>query len=51
MNENKDTFVAFIDMCKAFDWINRNLLFYKLLKLNISGKMYNAVKSLYADTT
>ena len=26
--ENKDTFVSFVDMCKAFDWADRNLLFF-----------------------
>ena len=48
--EKKDTFVSFIDMCKAFDWVDRNLLFYKLLKYNISGKIYNAIKALYSNT-
>ena len=48
--ENKDTFVSFIDMCKAFDWVDRNLLFFKLLKYNISGKIYNAIQSLYINT-
>ena len=35
LHENKHTFVAFIDMCKAFDWIDRSLLLYKLLKTKI----------------
>ena len=48
--ENKDTFVSFIDMCKAFGWVDRNLLFFKLLKYNISRKIYNAIKSLYSNT-
>jgi hypothetical protein len=38
-------------MEKAFDWTNRNLLFYRLLELNIDGKMFNAIKSLYSETT
>ena len=50
LNDGKDTFVAFIDMCKAFDWIDRSLLLYKLLKTNISGKMYFAIKSLLVNT-
>ena len=36
--ENKSVFAAFIDMSKAFDCINRDFLFYKLLKNNIGGK-------------
>ena len=45
-----DTFPAFIDMNKAFDSINRPLLLYKLLRYNIQGKMYNAIKALYCRT-
>ena len=37
-------------MCKTFDWIDRSFLLYKLLKMNISGKFYLAVKSLLANT-
>ena len=47
---NKDTFVAFIDMQKAFDWVNRDLLWYKLLIHNISGNIYWAIRSLYNNT-
>ena len=50
MDKNKDTFVGFIDMAKAFDNVNRDLLYYKLLRLNINGKIYKAVKSLYSNT-
>ena len=41
---------AFIDMQKAFDWVNRDLLWYKLLIHNITGKIYWAVRSLYKST-
>ena len=37
---------AFIDMEKAFDWIKRQLLLYKLLELNIVGNIYKAIKAL-----
>ena len=45
LHVNKSTFVAFIDMQKAFD-----LLWYKLLINNITGKIYWAVQSLYKST-
>ena len=45
-----DTFAAFIDMNKAFDSVIRPLLLYKLLRYNIQGKMYNAIKALYCRT-
>lgn len=41
------TFVAFVDMGKAFDRVDRDLLFYKLLKLGIGGKVYNCLKDMY----
>ena len=34
-------------MQKAFDWVNRDLLFYKLLEYNIDGKIYNCIKAMY----
>ncbi len=48
---NKSTFCCFIDMEKAFDWIHRDLLLYKLLKLyNIDGKLYRSVKNFLCKT-
>ncbi len=32
------TYIAFIDMEKAFDCVDRNLLLYKLLSLGVGGK-------------
>ena len=45
-----NTFVAFIDLKKAFDFVDRRLLLYKLLKIGISGKLYFAIKSLLQST-
>ncbi len=47
MSENKDTFCSFIDMQNAFDWVNRDMLFYRLLDDNIDGNIYNCIKALY----
>ena len=46
----KHVFCAFIDIKKAFDSINRDILFYRLLSYNIDGKIFKAIKSLYKDT-
>ena len=32
-------------MKMAFDSINRDLLMYRLLEINIDGKIYNAIKA------
>ena len=45
-SQNLSTFCCFIDMKKAFDWID--LLFYKLLLYNIDGHLYHSIKSLYS---
>ena len=50
LNNGKDTFCAFIDLEKAFDWLNRDLLLHKLLSININGNMYFAIKSLLQNT-
>ena len=44
-----ETFLAFIDFQKAFDSVDRNLLFYKLSKIGISGHFYRAISSLYSN--
>ncbi len=44
------TFAAFIDLQKAFDWVDRDLLFYKVLCGNINGKIYKEIQSIYSET-
>ena len=44
-----DTFLAFIDFQKAFDSVDRHLLLFKLSKIGVVGKFYQAVSSLYAN--
>ncbi|XP_060597913.1 uncharacterized protein LOC132751716 [Ruditapes philippinarum] len=43
----QSTFAAFIDFKKAYDYINRDLLWKKLYDIGIKGKMLGAVQSLY----
>ena len=49
--EGRSLFSAFLDIKKAFDWIDRDLLNYKLLSVGINGKIYNSIKRLYQNTT
>lgn len=44
------SFVAFIDLQKAFDSVDRELLEYRLLSSGIDGNFYYAVKSLYKNS-
>ena len=50
INNDKATFAAFIDLQKAFDMVDRDLLALKLLKIGITGNFYSAVKALYEKT-
>ena len=43
----QSTFTAFVDFKKAYDFINRDKLWKRLFESGISGKMLNAIISLY----
>ena len=43
------TFVAFVDLEKAFDRVDRQLLFYKLRSMGLGGKLYQSIKGIYAN--
>ena len=49
MNKGKKLYAAIVDFSKFFDTINRNFLFYKLLKYGITGNLYKIIKSMYDD--
>ena len=40
-------YVAFIDLQKAFDSVNRTSLFLSLVKAGLSGPFLNAIKAMY----
>ena len=44
---NKSSFVAFIDLRKAYDSVNRELLRKKFQRIGISRKMIIMIKNLY----
>ena len=44
------TFVAFVDLRKAFDSVDRDLLWHRLGHYGISGKFLDLIKCLYRDT-
>ena len=47
--KGKSTFTAFIDFKKAYDSINRTLLFTKLNNIGVSGCMFKDLLSVYKD--
>ena len=48
-SENKDTSVCFVDAKKAFDTVNRECLWFKLMSIGIKGKILNAIQYLYEN--
>ena len=40
-------FACFVDLKKAFDTINRQLLLHKLMDLNIKGNFFHTLKTMY----
>ena len=45
----KWTYAAFIDYSKAYDRINRNMLFIKLSALGLKGNFYESMKDIYSN--
>ncbi len=43
------TYVAFVDFEKAFDRVDRNLLYFKLKSMGVGGKMLNMIKCIYSN--
>ena len=48
--KNKSLYIAFIDFSKAFDHVWRDGLLVKLLKLGVTGNLYNIIKAMYENT-
>ena len=42
--------VIFVDFTKAFDLVNRNILFYKLMENGFSGRVLDTLRNLYSKT-
>ena len=45
---HKRVYCAFIDYRKAFDYVNRPLLWRKLLFYDINGKFLNVIRNMYS---
>ena len=46
----KPLYLCMVDFSKAFDLVNRNVLFFKLIKAGINGNVIDAQRSLYRKT-
>ena len=43
----KKLYCAFVDFTKAFDYVVRDNLWFKLVKLGLRGNILNIIKSMY----
>ena len=46
-NRGNRLYCAFVDFTKAFDYVNRDVIWYKLIKIGVRGKILNVIKSMY----
>ena len=49
LNQGKKLYCSFIDFSEAFDYVERNSLWSKLIQLGIRGKIMTLLKSMYSS--
>ena len=47
INSNEYLYCCFVDFTKAFDYVGRDILWYKLIKIGVRGRMLDMIKSMY----
>ena len=47
INNNEYLYCCFVDFTKAFDYVERDILWYKLIKIGVRGRMLDIIKSIY----
>ena len=50
INLGQSLIVCFVDFAKAFDLVNRNILFYKIIKSGLHGRAIDTLRDLYRKT-
>ena len=45
----KKLYCCFVDYLKAYDLLNRNCLWFKLIKAGIDGKLFSLIRSMYNE--
>lgn len=49
LNENKTLYVCYVDYTKAFDFVVRENIWLKLIKLGVRGKILKVLRSMYSN--
>ena len=51
-SEGNDTYCAFVDFKKAFDWVPRDLLLYKLAtSFDVHGRLFNSLSTIFESSS
>ena len=48
LDNNQRLYCAFVDFTTAFDFVVRDILWFKLIRLGVRGKILNIIKSIYS---
>ena len=48
INKGEKLFCAFVDFTKAFDYVVHDIIWYKLIRLGVRGKILNVIRSMYS---
>ena len=46
----KKLYICFVDFTKAFDLVNRHILFFKIIKSGFHGRLIDTLRNMYAKT-
>ena len=49
LRNNGRLFTCCVDFCKAYDYVDRNALWYKLIQSGIDGKLLSVIRSMYKE--
>ena len=49
INQGKKLFCAFVDFQKAFDLVNRDILWFNLIKQGVRGKILSVMRGMYSS--
>ena len=49
LNNNRKLYCSFIDFSKAFDYVVRDILWFKLIQYRVRGKILEIIMSMYRD--
>ena len=49
LNNNRKLYCSLIDFSKAFDYVVRDILWFKLIQYGVRGKMLEIIMSMYGD--